>query len=87
MKTSDNQFGFKKGVGCSFAIKTVRNVVDMFNKQGSTAHLCALDITKAFDKVKSLWFARKTNAEAPTFRIVHPAGQLAVWLLLMHQVE
>jgi len=26
--TSDNQFGFKKGVGCSHAIYTVRNSVD-----------------------------------------------------------
>jgi len=39
LKTSDNQFGFKKGAGCSFAIKTVRDVVDTFNKQGSTAQL------------------------------------------------
>ena len=25
--TADNQFGFKKGVGCSFAIRTVRNIL------------------------------------------------------------
>ena len=34
--TTDNQFGFKKGVGCSFAIRTVRNIVDNYVKGGST---------------------------------------------------
>ena len=28
--SADNQFGFKKGVGCSFAIRTVRNIVDSY---------------------------------------------------------
>ena len=50
-RTSDNQFGFKKGVSCSFAIRTVRGVVDDIVSKGSTASICALDISKAFDKV------------------------------------
>ena len=25
--SADNQYGFKKGVGCSFAIRTVRNIL------------------------------------------------------------
>jgi len=36
LSTSDNQFGFKKGLSCSIAIKTVRNIVDDTIKQGST---------------------------------------------------
>ena len=51
LNTSDNQFGFKKGLGCSFAIRIVRNVVDGLTKGGSTVNLCALDLSKAFDKV------------------------------------
>ena len=51
LSTTDNQFGFKKGVGCSFAIRTVRNIVDSYVKGGSTANLCAIDLSKAFDKV------------------------------------
>jgi len=51
LTTSDNQFGFKKGVGCNYAIRVVRNVVDTYIKNGSTANLCALDLSKAFDKV------------------------------------
>jgi hypothetical protein len=48
--TADNQFGFKKGLGCTHAIYTVQNIVDQFIKGGSTANLCAIDLTKAFDK-------------------------------------
>jgi len=50
-ETSDNQFGFKKGIGCSHAIYTVKCVVDHFVNQGSTINLCALDMKKAFDKM------------------------------------
>ena len=49
--TSGNQFGFKAGVGCSHAIYVVKTVVNLYVDQGSTVNLCALDLTKAFDKV------------------------------------
>ena len=49
--TTDNKFGFKNCVGCSFAIRTVRNIVDSYIRGGSTANLCAIDLSKAFDKV------------------------------------
>lgn len=49
--TSDNQFGFKKGVGCTYAIRSVRKVVDNYVANGSTANLCTIDVSKAFDKV------------------------------------
>ena len=50
--TSDLQFGFKKGLGCSQALLAVRSVVDYFRptKNGSML-ICALDMSKAFDKV------------------------------------
>ena len=50
-ETSDNQFGFKLGTGCSNAIYTVRNVVEKLTMDGSTVNLCALDLSKAFDKL------------------------------------
>ena len=50
-KSDDNQFGFKKKVGCNHAIYTVRNIVNRFLDGGSTVNLCALDLSKAFDKV------------------------------------
>lgn len=48
--TSNNQFGFKKGVGCTQAIYTVRKTVERFINSGSTMNLCSIDLTKAFDK-------------------------------------
>jgi len=50
-ETSDNQFGFKKGMGCSHAIYSVKCVVDHFVQQGSTINICAMDLKKAFDKM------------------------------------
>ena len=49
--TNDNQFGFKKGIGCHHAIYTARNIVNRFVNAGSTINLCAIDLSKAFDKV------------------------------------
>ena len=48
------QLGFKKGMGCREArdaIFTLRGIVNYINNNGSTAVLCALDISKAFDKM------------------------------------
>ena len=47
----DTQFGFKKGFGCGDAIFTVRKIVDRLVKCGSSVNICAIDLTKAFDKV------------------------------------
>lgn len=49
--TSDNQFGFKKRSSCAHAIFSLRSVVDYYVKCGSTINMCALDLTKAFDKM------------------------------------
>ena len=50
-ETSDFQFGFKKGLGCSHALFSMRNVIDNFVSNGSTVNLCTLDIRKAFDRM------------------------------------
>src|SRR6218665_2861137 len=49
--TSDLQFGFKKGLGCSHALLAARSVVDYFTNHGSNVNLCALDMSKAFIKL------------------------------------
>ena len=41
LSSGDNQFGFKKGLGCRNAIFTARNIVDQYIKGGNTANLCA----------------------------------------------
>ena len=45
------QFGFKKGVGCSEAIFTLRSTIDYFKDWGSSVFVAAIDISKAFDTV------------------------------------
>ena len=49
--TSDNQFGFKKGLSCSNAIYSIRTVIDGFIAGGSIVSLSAIDVSKAFDKM------------------------------------
>ena len=49
--TDDNQFGFKKGTGCSHAILAANKIITSFSKGGSTACVAALDVSKAFDTV------------------------------------
>jgi len=41
--TSDNQFGFKKHIGCRHVIYHVRNVIDHYIDYGSTISMCSLD--------------------------------------------
>jgi len=41
---------FKKGLGCNHAIYTVRRIVERFIKGGNKVNLCAIDLSKAFDK-------------------------------------
>src|SRR6266496_416420 len=51
LKTSERQFGFKKGTGCTSAIFSVRKTVDFFVSRKSTVILCSLDMEKAFDRM------------------------------------
>ena len=48
--SSDNQFGFKKSIGCAHAVHVLRSVVDYYVSFGSTVNIFALDLSKAFDK-------------------------------------
>jgi len=51
-RTVDNQFGFKKSIRCNHATYAASKIVNNFICLGCTANLCALDLSKAFDKVK-----------------------------------
>ena len=50
-RSEDNQFGFKKATGCTDAIFCANKLICSFTGAGDTAHIAALDISKAFDKV------------------------------------
>ena len=51
LKSSDNQFGFKKKLGCAHAVFSLRKIVNLFNAGSSTVSMCAIDLSKAYDKV------------------------------------
>lgn len=51
IKTSDRQFGFKKGVGCNHAIGKVRKIINYYVNRKSTVNVTIVDLKKAFDKV------------------------------------
>lgn len=51
LKSDNLQYGFKRNSNCIQAIFAMRTVVKHYVKNGSTVTLCALDISKAFDRV------------------------------------
>jgi len=49
LSTHYNEFGFKKGLGCTHAIYYCRTII--VSNDNYTVNICTLDQTKAFDKV------------------------------------
>ena len=45
------QFGFKANSSCQHALFTVQELIRLSAKRGETTYVCALDASKAFDKV------------------------------------
>ena len=51
LTTSDNQFGFKKGMSCGHAIYTLRSAIDYYVNYGSIVNVCSIDLSKALDRM------------------------------------
>ena len=51
LASCDAQFGFKTNLGCTHAVHVVKSVIDGYTAGGNTAHLCAIDVAKAFPSV------------------------------------
>lgn len=58
-RTSDNQMGFKKQLGCRNAIYCLQNVTDMLCRTVGNANICSLDISRAFDNVNHVTLLNK----------------------------
>ena len=66
LTTTDNQFGFKKGLSYSHAIYSIRSVIDEYVAGGSTVNVCALDLSKAFDRINHFAsFIKLMNRNTP----------------------
>jgi endonuclease/exonuclease/phosphatase family metal-dependent hydrolase len=66
LSTSNNQFGFKKGSGCTHAIYRLRQTVERFINGGCTINICSIDLSKAFDRVNhNALFMKLMNRNIP----------------------
>ena len=66
LATTDNQFGFKKGLSCSHAIYLIRSIIDEYVAGGFTVNVCALDLYKAFDRMNHFaLFIKLVNRNTP----------------------
>lgn len=52
MKSSDNQFAYKRGHGTVTCTYVVKEVIQCFLNGGSNVYACFLDASKAFDRVR-----------------------------------
>ena len=49
--TNELQFGFKKGIGSSYAVYALQTAVNFCCNRGSNVYVAALDASKAFDRI------------------------------------
>jgi len=59
LQTTDNQFGYKKGVGAEFAVYTVKQVAHYYLRRSTPVFAAYLDATKAFDIVNQFSLLKK----------------------------
>ena len=59
LATMDNQFGFKKRLSCSHAIYSINCITDEYAVGWSTVNVCALNLSKAFDRMNHFAFFSK----------------------------
>ena len=65
--THDLQVGFKKKLGCNHALYMLRSIVEHYNANETTVTICALDMSKAFDKVNhSALFVKLMDRQIPS---------------------
>jgi len=62
---AENQFGFKKGLGCSNAIYSVHQVVDSYVSKGTIVNICSIDLSKAFYKVNHYYYMHLPGKVVP----------------------
>lgn len=72
--SSNLQYGFKKGTGCTDALFTLQLICNYYVKHGNTVNIAALDLSKAFDKVSHFGLLNKLltrNAPRAFISVLH----------------
>ncbi|VVC32955.1 Reverse transcriptase domain [Cinara cedri] len=71
---TDNQFGFRRGMGTLEAILSLRQIIDKMNRKGKTTFISFVDLENTFDNVNwDIMFdtLKKTGASYRDRRIIH----------------
>ena len=68
LKTTDNQFGFKRGHSTLMPILILKELLKFYRDHGSTTFVCFLDASKEFDRVDyTILFRKLVNREISTY--------------------
>ena len=83
MLMSSQQFGFKKGHGCSDCSIILKETVNYYLSNGNKeVYVCALDLSKAYDKVSFYClFNKLLDRGAPVYLVKF----LAKWYFSIHE--
>ena len=66
--TTENQFGYKKGLGTDSCIFLLKEIINRFKSSNTNTFLAFLDASKAFDKVRhDILFSKMNDAGIPPF--------------------
>ena len=78
--THDNQFGFKKQHGTDTCIYAMKEIINRYQRLGSTVYLCFLEI--AFDRINhDTLFKKLVNRNVPAYVV----RLLVFWYIHSHQ--
>ena len=66
--THENQFGFKKQHGTDTCIYVMKEIINRYQRLGSSVYLCFLDASKAFDRINhDTLFKQLVNRNVPAY--------------------
>ena len=66
--THENQFGFKKQHGTDTCIYVMKEIINRYQRLGSSVYLCFLDASKAFDRINhDTLFKKLVNRNVPAY--------------------
>ena len=74
--THENQFGFKKQHGTDTSIYVMKEIINRYQRLGSSVYLCCLDASKTFDRINhDTLFKKLVNRNVPAYIV----RLLVVW--------